>query len=325
MTKTKIVHRSPAPSKRDFQEPSTPFIVFGFNANEKDRIKRNRTYDSPLRTGVYPLLDWGWDRPTCHDYILQRCGIDWRKSACSFCPFCSEAAKGLADAIRRWNASPEQTAHGLIIEYNALCLNPEAQLFPTGTLMDVIRLREVRPVIEAFESRLAAMNWGLYRVRRIHYETHSPQTKTLHKQCDRSVELINSGSREQMGALFRALLSDMPSLVVETRHEIQYAISHPKTPKVLPSLEGFYVVAPAFMQTKSSRGPIQSGGLEKFNERWARVIAGRSPDDTDDLKQERMPLFDDTRQVPGFLAACRKPRSKRKPQAQQPVKARTAA
>ena len=57
VTKTKIVHRSPAPSKRDLQEPSTPFIVFGFNANEKDRIKRNGTYDSPLRTGVYPLLD----------------------------------------------------------------------------------------------------------------------------------------------------------------------------------------------------------------------------------------------------------------------------
>ena len=265
---------------RKIDAPRTPIVVFGFNSEEIGRIERAKEYDGPHRRGLYPLQTWGWTRAKCHAYIIERCGIDWKKSACSFCPFCAEAGKGLPEAAARWHAAPEQTAHGLIVEFNSLCFNPRGQLFRNTALIDQVRKHNVRPVLDAFERRMAAMQWALYRVRRI----YSKKGKAF-----RCVDRIQVGTRAEIAESFRAVLRQIPGLTVETSHGIDYAMFHKRAVDIYPAAEGFYVTAPAFVDSKVR------GTVEEFDTRWERVIAGRLIHDTDDPKQQRMALFDEAR------------------------------
>jgi hypothetical protein len=148
--------------------PKPPLMVFGFNSDEVLRVDRARLYDGPNRLGHYPLDEWGWTRAKCIGYILQQAGIIWRKSACSFCPFCAEATKGEPDAVRRWEESPEDTAKGMLVEYNSLCFNPRGHLYRDRALQDVVNRIGVTAAQEAFARKLEEIPWALYRVRRIY-------------------------------------------------------------------------------------------------------------------------------------------------------------
>jgi hypothetical protein len=250
--------------ERIIDAPRTPIVVFGFNAEEIGRIERAKQYDGPDRIGLYPLHAWGWTRAQCQAYIFEVAGIAWKKSHCSFCPFCSEAAKGLESAIARWHAAPEQTAHGLIVEFNSLCFNPRGQLFKNLAMIDLIRKHDVRPVLDEYNRRLAAMQWGLYRVRRI----YSRKGKAF-----RCVELIHSGSQVEALERFHAMVAADPSLIVTSKRKIDYAMFQHRADEVYPAAEGFFVVAPLFVATKVR------GTLEHFDERWNRVLAGRPVND----------------------------------------------
>ncbi|GAA2702501.1 hypothetical protein GCM10010095_72040 [Streptomyces anthocyanicus] len=60
--------------------------VMGFNADEAGRCLRDETASKlPGRTGLYPLLDWGWGRRKVEEYLLARFGVHWPKSYCTFC------------------------------------------------------------------------------------------------------------------------------------------------------------------------------------------------------------------------------------------------
>ena len=39
-------------------------------------------YNTPTRRAFYPLLEWDWNRAKCLDYIREKLGVIWRKSAC---------------------------------------------------------------------------------------------------------------------------------------------------------------------------------------------------------------------------------------------------
>lgn len=237
----------------------TPLEVFGFNSEEVGRIDRSRLYDGPHRIGHYPLQDWGWNRQKCLDYIREKTGLTWVKSHCSFCPFCSEASKGLEGAVARWYAAPEQTAHGLMVEHNSLSFNPRGHLYRDIAMIDVIRARNVVPVIEAFERRLNTMEWGFYKVRRIY---------TAKGKAIRCVELLLIGTRAGMESHLDERVGEEFRDAVLTQRGIRYAMFERRVPDTYPTREGFYVAAPRFMATKL-RGPI-----EKFNERWEKVGRG---------------------------------------------------
>jgi hypothetical protein len=262
--------------ERHVEDPRTPIVVFGFNSEEIGRIERAKLYDGPNRASLYPLHEWGWTRAKAQAYILARCGIIWRKSHCSFCPFCSEAAKGLESAVARWWSAPEQTAHGMVVEFNSLCFNPRGTLFKDRALIDVIRKHDVKPVLEEFERRLASMRWGLYRVRRI----YSAKGKAF-----RCVERLFAGDRDVATEHFKALLATLPDLAVETTRGIEYAFFQQRAPDAYPAAEGFYVTAPLFVESKVR------GTQERFNERWGRVVAGQAIDgDAIDPNQDTLSL-----------------------------------
>lgn len=248
--------------ERRVEAPRTPIVVFGFNSEEIGRIERAKLYDGPNRAGSYPLQLWGWNRAKCVAYILEKYGVLWVKSACSFCPFCAEAAKGQAAAIERWKNSPDQTAHGLVVEYNSLCFNPRGHLFKAGSMLEQVRKAGVNEVLQTFESKLSLSQWALYRVRRI----YSRKGKAI-----RCVERLEVGSRREMTAAVRIRRAiGNESLELVSSRGIEYAFFQNR-PEVYPAAEGFYVAAPAFVETKV-RGPI-----EKFNARWEDAIANRLP------------------------------------------------
>lgn len=59
--------------------------VIGYESGETNRANKDRLYDTELRTGYYPLVEWGWDRQRCADYVREVLGCTWHKSACTFC------------------------------------------------------------------------------------------------------------------------------------------------------------------------------------------------------------------------------------------------
>ena len=232
-------------------------MVFGFNSEEPGRIERAKKYDTPTRIGIYPLQEWGWNRQTCLDFLFKLFGVVWVKSACGFCPFSGEAAKGTRAALTRFAAHPEQSVHSLLVEYNSMCFNPRGQLYKKNPLQVILDTPATRTVRIQFTSNLDLLKWGLYRVRRI----YSKKGKAI-----RAVELISQGDRKGMQALVGKFVA--MELTPIKHHGIAYAYFQQRDDDSYPSFEGFYVAAPLFMQTKV-RGPI-----EKFNERWDAGLVG---------------------------------------------------
>lgn len=236
-----------------------PLMVFGFNCEEPTRIERSKNYDGPERIGLYPLQEWQWGRQKCLNYIKEKSGLDWVKSACSFCPFNAEASKGEEGAVKRWHDSPEQTAHGLMVEHNSMSFNFRGHLYRDRALIDVIRAKNVTPVLEIFERKLDAVPWGLYHVRRIY---------TAKGKAIRCVQPILKGTRNEMLTELLASVNRAPWWKWFEQRKITYLMTHEREPEKYPTREAFYVAAPAFMELKL-RGPV-----EVFDERWDRVGRG---------------------------------------------------
>lgn len=267
------IQRHNAEKEVKLDRPKIPLMVFGFNSEEVSRVERSALYDGPSRIGHYPLDEWGWTRAKCIGYILQQSGIVWRKSACSFCPFCAEAAKGEKDAVDRWEESPEDTAKGMLVEYNSLCFNPRGHLYKNGALRDVIDRMGVKAAQEAFDRRLAEVPWGLYRVRRI----YTKKGKAM-RYVER-IEVTPTDRPRSAGETYPELTRDglmrelrtgrfCPEAEVKTLRGIEYHYFAEREDDVYPTREGYYVVAPAFMEDKLRGRP------EVFNERWERVGRG---------------------------------------------------
>jgi hypothetical protein len=71
-------------SERAFAEREPVRVAFGFNADEGVRISKARRYDTPLRRGWYPLVEWGMGREDCLRYLKEVTGETWLKSACIY-------------------------------------------------------------------------------------------------------------------------------------------------------------------------------------------------------------------------------------------------
>lgn len=59
----------------------------GYNANELKRAGKADVYTCQGHQFIYPLIEWGWTRDDCIEYLHCVFGVLWRKSACTYCPF----------------------------------------------------------------------------------------------------------------------------------------------------------------------------------------------------------------------------------------------
>jgi hypothetical protein len=103
--------------------------------------------------------------------------------------------------------------------------------------------------------RLESSEYALYRVRRIY---KGPG------HADRAVEMLIVGTRAEMNADFEQMAT---RLDVRTEHDISYGYVRKREPEQYPSVEEFFVVAPAVVESKTRYG------LEWFEARWREALS----------------------------------------------------
>lgn len=226
-------------------------IAFGFNANEIGRITRSSEYNTLDREAFYPLLEWGWNRDTCIEYLKSRLGVTWKKSACVYCPF--NALR--EEAVARHLEHPDQVADAMALEHVSLALNPRGALYKTGSLIQITMSGQNQAAIEAYRRKIDSEKWAIYRVRRIY---------SAKGRADRAVEKIKVFDREAEAKLELNRLSDGLGIAVEASDGFSY-VSREHRADEYPTREDFLTIAPARVETKARYG------LPWFEQRWAAL------------------------------------------------------
>ncbi|MFF8717547.1 hypothetical protein ACF07T_40045 [Streptomyces sp. NPDC015184] len=239
--------------------------VMGFNADEAGRCFGDTTASKvPGRTGVYPLVEWGWGRQEVEDYLLRRFGVHWPKSYCTFC--CFPLSMGSRPAhLERMRSHPEIAGEVLRLEYTAMSLNPNARLYGKNSLLELFdrsRPRD-RACLEAFERELD-MPWALYHVRHLFLLSDSGARRPVM----RSTERVDLGRPQQLA---RRLSSVSERHGVEVEHDLAYgrarAWVRPRG-ETRPMAEELFATAPARVLDKQDR---------HFERAWAALTAGPAP------------------------------------------------
>lgn len=249
-------------------------LAFGFNSDETDRVEKARKYDTEVRVGIYPLLEWGWNREACEQYIQKELNVLWRKSACVYCPF--NALK--ADGIERLREHSSQAADALMLEFVSLCMNFRGTLYSTSPLYNIVKKNKIDAAVREFENKLASTPWGIYRVRRIYSKKGS---------AERCVEKLEEGSRDSIESkLVKAAMAHALEIKVHEKlvmHGITYMYLRKRTPDVYPAIEEFYVAAPAVVENKARYG------IPRFDERWKEFLrTGKIPEPKSKLRLKRL-------------------------------------
>jgi hypothetical protein len=234
-------------------------IAFGFNAEERKRIDRAASYDSPLRQSFYPLVEWGWTRQDCIDYLRRELGLTWRKSACVQCPFNSLTD----DALARHREHPEQVADAMLLEHVSLSLNPRGTLYRDQGLIEIAEACGNQPASAYFRQRLERQSWTVYRVRRLYRagkDKHGNPSPTKKGNAIRAVERLAPDTDRAAAIENLRSLAEPDSEIVELR-SIRY-VYRERCGASYPTREEFLVAAPAVVEAKARYG------LEWFERQW---------------------------------------------------------
>jgi hypothetical protein len=246
-------------------------VTFGFNSDEQERIERGKKYDGIVRTGHYPLSEWGWNRERCIEYIFSVIGIRWKKSACVYCPF----ARITPELIARQKAFPEEVAESMLLERVALAMNPRGQLYSRAPLYQIVDESGNQQAINIFNERMSTAPWALYRVRRIYHAkpiyagkgrtrrvvAHDHSKKGTVQRC---VEALGQFlTRDDASAQLKGIARHKNAELI-TRHDLSY-VSIQERGDRFPSIEDYFVAAPAVVETKARYG------LPKFEQEWAEA------------------------------------------------------
>lgn len=214
--------------------------ILGFECSEREvkRADKDAGYNTPARTGAYPLIEWGWNRQTCSDYLTRVFGVEWLKSACTFCPFALTNKESRERTVVRFGREPERGVLALYMEHLALALNENMGLVAGDRLIDLIAADpSLAHVLDALEARLDASPHALYEVRRVLRE--GPPA--------RSIRQLRIGTRAEMRAAFEHATERARStgLIVDTAQSGHQRIWRHQRGNTLPTIEHFLVVAPA--------------------------------------------------------------------------------
>ena len=235
-------------------------VAFGFSSEELGRADRASSYDRPNRTGFYPLIEWGWTRQVCLDYLFSKLGVIWEKSACVYCP----SNQLGPDALRRHKQHPAQVAQALELELVSLTLNPRGTLYKKQSLYEYADQNGNAEAIAEFESNLARQSWRLYRVRRIYGAKKDVDGQLLTERKGQALRAVEhfSGEVSKLEAI-RLLQKRADHLGVDLEHKrgISYLYQQ-RVGSMYPTREEYFVAGPAGVGMKARFG------LEWFEERW---------------------------------------------------------
>lgn len=221
--------------------------VMGFNAEEQRRADRDASYSTEKRASEYPLIEWGWGREKCEDYIAGVVGERWAKSCCVYCPFATDRHES------RHRACPDAGADAMMLELTALALNPRSTLFANRSVI-ANHYRRVPSAAALFEERLAEAPWSVYEVRRVF---HSKRVAW------RSVRTLLTGSFARCEALLlqRALATGASGPDTDEHGVLRLGLAE-RNVDAYPTIEHHLVVAPMGVADKQRNG---------FEDWWARL------------------------------------------------------
>lgn len=236
--------------------------IMGFNADEPGRRFGDQNASKiPSRTGVYPLIDWGWDRKQCEDYLQARFGVHWPKSYCTFC--CFPVSMGSLPAhLERMRSQPDIAGEVLRLEYTAMSLNPNAKLYGKRTLLEFFDRSQPRDraCLDAFERELD-MPWALYHVRRLFLLSPTGTRRPVM----RSTERLDLGRPRQLA---RRLISVSEQHGVDVESDPAYGRARswvrPRR-EAWPMAEELFTTAPARVINKQDKN---------FEPEWDALISG---------------------------------------------------
>jgi len=249
--------------------------VIGFNADELRRVEKDQVYGClPGRHASYPLVEWGWGREKCEQYIEETVGERWHKSACAFCPFAGQGCERDA-MLERWSDEPERAAWAVEVERVALAFNPRMMLFKTRSVEAILQAAGNAAALRIADERLASEQWAVYRLRR-GMKPRDDRSK-LEKQAGKPPRW-NTAKR---GATFRSVAAVKRGLTREQavreldnkaqRHGAKrdgWRVVLRDTGDGFPRVEEALVAAPAYVADKHGRY-----GAEHFDRFMAEVEA----------------------------------------------------
>lgn len=233
--------------------------AIGFECEELTRVLKDvHASEDESRRPWYPLVEWGWNRAKCLDFIREITGAEWVKSACYFCPFAGQGVEK-DSLVERWARFPELGADTLLMEYTAQALNPTQTLFggrkknsrgelgawDQNSAIKFATDRGLSGVLEAYEAQLTSTTWAVYRVRR---------AWTSNSTASRSVEILATGSRSEAVEALEAIAAGR-GLTVTTEapgHSITRAVATAK-PETGKGAEELLVAAPATADAKAGK------------------------------------------------------------------------
>jgi len=227
-------------------------MAFGFSTEETSRVTRSQEYDSLRRLAFYPLVEWGWTRGDCQDYLRTVLGVEWKKSACVYCPF--NRLEG--EAVERHRTHADQVAAAMVMEHVALALNPRASLYKNRSLIEVASATRNTAAVIEYRRQLDEAQWATYRVRRIF---------SAKGRADRAVERLQLFNTNRSAIERLAQLAEAEQRNVDCVGQIPYVWRERRTEDKYPCREEFLTAAPATVDTKARYG------LPWFEERWASL------------------------------------------------------
>ena len=235
-------------------------VAFGFSTEELGRADRAASYDRPNRTGFYPLIEWGWTRQMCLDYLSSRLGVVWEKSACVYCPFNQLGP----DALRRHKQHAAQVADALELELVSLTLNPRGMLYKKQSLYEYADQSGNTEAIAAFEVKLSWQSWRVYRVRRIYGAKKNSDGKIVPERKGlalRAVEHISGEvAKTEAMEVLRTKAEELGAHL-EFKRGIGYLYQR-RAAATYPTREEYFVAGPAVVGEKARYG------MEWFEEQW---------------------------------------------------------
>jgi hypothetical protein len=184
----------------------------------------------------------------CEEYLKAQTGVNWPKSACSFCPF----SGGKEAALLRMAHEPEAAFQALLLEHVAMALNPRSTLYANGSLRGFLEAR-APALVAAYGERSAAQEWAVYRVRRYYLK----KGKAM-----RAVERLFTGTHSAALAEQQRLAGERGARV-STVEGIPYAYVHTRG-ESYPAVEEFLTACPSTVADKKRAG---------FEKGWEKALA----------------------------------------------------
>ena len=226
--------------------------VIGFNAEERNRAERDRSYSTGSRESEYPLIGWAWDRAACERYVEALVGEPWPKSCCTYCPFASDHH---ADRYRQF---PEAGVDAVALEDTSRALNPAMALFGRKTLRGELAAAGLGDILAAADARRATEPASLYDVRRIIRAAGGDPARK--GPAWRSVRTLATGTPAEVLAALHAR-AEAASVPV-TFSDDAWRLPLIRRGSTYPTREQFVVVGPAGVADKQR---------PRFEEWWRRL------------------------------------------------------